>query len=112
MERLFQLLEKLAASLRYVWWIVRIGFWPVLVHTRTAWFPTSVLRSVTFIAPVLRALSGTSASSVIPLTKRMVKRSLRATHYQATGHWSLVRHGADSLTPLDLLLNRFTEKRR
>ena len=100
MERLFQLIEKLVASLRYVW----VHFREVVRLTydcgSAAFYISAVRRKQRSYATVFRVRSGEGASSVIPLTKRIHKRRPRAKHIRATGRWTLARHGTDSLTPL------------
>ena len=112
MERWFQLIEKLVAELRYVWVRFRVALLLVYAQKRGQWTYSWVVPKLLHVAPVLRVLSGMGASSVIPLTKRILQRRPRAKYTRATGRWTLARHGADSLTPLDSILNKFTDKRR
>lgn len=101
MDRLVQLLRSFAAKIRSVWMILWDDTRPVFVYSLTARLSPKVLRKPLFVVPVLRVLSGKGASSAILLTQRKSQRSLRAPRPRATGHWNLVRHGPDSLTPLN-----------
>lgn len=112
MGLMFHLLDKLVATLHRVW--VYLWDWnrPVYLHRPRVFFYPVVRRVLMSKAPVLRVLSGLGASSVIPLDLCRFKRPARATSNQATGRWTLVRHGLDSLTPLSALQHTLTDKRR